>query len=191
MLVKPVHAALQLLPRKGVSVESGGRNSIIVLSPVFRLLSCDTYESATAKLLLFTSVRSTGKFFVEFINASFPIHKFLFARVERMADTTNIDFEFRLRRFCREFVSTTASNLSFNVFGMNVFLHNFLKNPVRPTSSSLYLNREKNEGGDHRQNLEFLNNHHLNVTVLNKHCKYGTIKRNKFCSLSRNQWHTK
>ena len=74
--------------------------------------------------LFFFAVRGTGEFFVELIDASFPIHEFLFARVERMAHVANIDFKFRLGRLGRKFISTTAGNLGFDILRMNVLLHN-------------------------------------------------------------------
>ena len=76
--------------------------------------------------LLLRAVRSTGEFVFELFDASCRVDELQFARVERMANATNIDLEFRLGRPGRKLVSATTGYLGLNVLRMNVTFHDYI-----------------------------------------------------------------
>ena len=94
-------------------------------------------------LFLLSAVHDVGEFFLEFVDTSRSIHELDLARVKRMANVANINFEFRLGRPSRKFVAATAGYLSFDVLRMNVLFHNAI--PTRYIAP-LYTNGAKIKG---------------------------------------------
>ena len=81
-------------------------------------------------LLLLPPIGGIGKLFLELVDPTCGINEFDFARIERVANTTNIYFNFRLGCSRCKFISTTTRNMGFNVFWMNALFHRFSPNPV-------------------------------------------------------------
>ena len=103
-------------------------------------------------LFLFASVHGSGELFLEFVDTSCCIHKLQFTRVKGMADTANIDLEFRSGCSCSKLISATTGYLGFNVLWMDIFFHDNFRNGGRLTyftqnCTPIVLQWEKMEGG--------------------------------------------
>ena len=75
------------------------------------------------KLRFFLESVASGEFCAEFFDASGGVNVFEPARVERMTNVTNIDFQFGTRALGDERISATAGHFRFDVFRVNAFFH--------------------------------------------------------------------
>jgi hypothetical protein len=96
--------------------------------------------SSNTVLLLFAAVGCAGKLVLELFDTSGGVHELQFARVKRMANAANIDFDLRFGRPRRKLVSATAGNVGLNIFRMNVLFHGYF---CKKTTPALYPKREK------------------------------------------------
>ena len=69
------------------------------------------YGRRSRKSLFFAAVGLAGKLALKFFNTSCRVHELCLARVERMANVANIDFQFRFGRLGGKFISATTGNL--------------------------------------------------------------------------------
>jgi hypothetical protein len=75
--------------------------------------------------VLQTCVGSSSKFVLELFDPASGVNELQLARVERMADIANVDSQLFANAFGNETIAATASNLRFDVVGVNLFFHDF------------------------------------------------------------------
>ena len=75
--------------------------------------------------VLQTGVGSSSKFGLELFDPASGINELQLARVKRMADIANVDSQLFANAFGNETVAATASNLRFDVVGMDLIFHDF------------------------------------------------------------------
>ena len=75
--------------------------------------------------VLQTGVGSSSKFGLELFDPACGVNELQLARVERMADIANVDSQLFANAFGNETVAATASNLRFDVVGMDLIFHDF------------------------------------------------------------------
>ena len=75
--------------------------------------------------VLQTGVGSSSEFVLELFNPACGVNELQLARVERMADIANVDSQLFANAFGNETIAATASNLRFDVVGVDLFFHDF------------------------------------------------------------------
>ena len=75
--------------------------------------------------VLQTGVGSSSKFVLELFDPASGVNELQLARVERMADIANVDSQLFANAFGNETIAATASNLRFDVVGVDLFFHDF------------------------------------------------------------------
>lgn len=75
--------------------------------------------------VLQTGVGSSSKFGLELFDPASGVNELQLARVERMADIANVDSQLFANAFGNETVAATASNLRFDIVGVNLVFHDF------------------------------------------------------------------
>src|SRR3954449_4026644 len=71
----------------------------------------------------------------EALHPAAGVHELLLARVERVAVRADLDVDLRLGRARRELVAARAAHVGFDVLGVDVGLHCFIKYRERPWRS--------------------------------------------------------
>ena len=74
-------------------------------------------------LLLQAGVIAAGVFLLELLNSAGRINIFELAGIKRMAIAANVDLQFLTRTTRRKRMATTARDLRFIIFRMNIFFH--------------------------------------------------------------------
>lgn len=75
--------------------------------------------------VLQTGVGSSSKFGLELFDPASGVNELQLARVERMADIANVDSQLFANAFGNETIAATASNLRFDVVGVDLIFHDF------------------------------------------------------------------
>jgi hypothetical protein len=75
--------------------------------------------------VLQTGISPSSKLGLELFDPASGVNEFQLARVERMADIANVDSQLFANASGNETIATTASNLRFDVVGVDLFFHDF------------------------------------------------------------------
>lgn len=75
--------------------------------------------------VLQTGIGSSSKFCLELFDPASGVNELQLACVERMADIANVDSQLFANAFGNETIAATASNLRFDVVGVNLIFHDF------------------------------------------------------------------
>ena len=75
--------------------------------------------------VLQTCIGSSSKFGLELFDPASGVNELQLACVERMADIANVDSQLFANAFGNETVAATASNLRFDVVGVDLIFHDF------------------------------------------------------------------
>ena len=75
--------------------------------------------------VLQTGIGSSSKFGLELFDPASGVNELQLARVERMADIANVDSQLFANAFGNETIAATASDLRFDVVGVNLIFHDF------------------------------------------------------------------
>lgn len=75
--------------------------------------------------VLQTGIGSSSKFGLELFDPASGVNELQLARVERMADIANVDSQLFANAFGNETIAATASDLRFDVVGVDLIFHDF------------------------------------------------------------------
>ena len=75
--------------------------------------------------VLQTGIGSSSKFGLELFDPASGVNELQLACVERMADIANVDSQLFANAFGNETIAATASDLRFDVVGVNLIFHDF------------------------------------------------------------------
>ncbi len=75
--------------------------------------------------VLQTGIGSSSKFGLELFDPASGVNELQLACVERMADIANVDSQLFANAFGNETIAATASNLRFDVVGVDLIFHDF------------------------------------------------------------------